>query len=135
MDSNYDLKKYFIQNNLLCSLFKTLQKLSALYFTPYAQKEFSENPKSYESSEPFDDTDMEGLRESIKHMNIIATSMGYYLSQKALIKSGENSLRLFHQAIEKFEEALSSNPFDKVALRELANIYGIQYFSSRNSDY
>ena len=85
IDYNYDLKKYFVQNNLLCSLFKTLQKLSGLKFTPHAQKEFSENPKSFEASEPFDDTDMEELGERIKHMNIIATSMGYYLSQKALI--------------------------------------------------
>lgn len=122
---DYDLKRFLAQNSLLCVLFKKLTKYSGLKFTQYAEEEFSTNPESFDSTEPFDDTDLEELGERIKHMNIVAAAMGYYLSQKALVKSGEISYRLFQQAIEKFEEALSSNPGDKTTLRELANVQAI----------
>jgi len=57
-------------------------------------------------------------------MNILATSLGFYLKGKASAKVGENSQRLLKQAVEQFEEALLSNPSDKVTLRELADAHG-----------
>ncbi|PRP84152.1 hypothetical protein PROFUN_04143 [Planoprotostelium fungivorum] len=123
-EETFDLRTFF-QGNTMCELFTYVQKLSGLKFNPMSAREFIENPTSFHFKKPFDSTDIEEIGDKVKHMNIVAVSMGFYLSDKASIKMGANSRRLFHLAVEKFEEALYSVPDDKMSLRELARVKAI----------
>jgi len=124
-DVEYDLKGNYVATNSLCLLFRCIKKLTGLKFTSISLKEFQKNPQSFAFKTPFDDTDLDELGEKVKHINIMAASMGYYLTDKALVKTGANAKRLFCLAVERFQEALESNPEDKTTLRELAKVQAV----------
>ena len=89
------MKSKFENSDTLCLLFKVIVKVTGLRFTPQALKEFSTNPSSFSFEKPFDDTDLEDLGERVNHIGLVAASIGYYLKDKALMKTGANSTRLF----------------------------------------
>ena len=123
--SIFNLKSYISENDGFCLLFISLIRSTSIKFTTQAYLEFSTNPMSFQFERPIDETDIEELSAKSKHIGLIDTSMGFYLKDKAMMKTGENSTRLFEAAIEKFTEALLSNGEDKLALREMAHIYSV----------
>jgi len=69
---------------------------------------------------PFDETDLEDMKESVKHMNIVSHSEGFLLKMKGSTKREEESRRLYLLAIDCFKKALVSDPNNKNSLRNLA---------------
>lgn len=56
---SYDLKeKLFESDQMIFLLFNKIQNLLGLKFSQSSYKEFASNPKSFETSEPFDETDL-----------------------------------------------------------------------------
>eukprot|EP01119_Soliformovum_irregulare_P021101 TRINITY_DN6964_c0_g1_i1.p1 TRINITY_DN6964_c0_g1~~TRINITY_DN6964_c0_g1_i1.p1 ORF type:complete len:1087 (+),score=286.12 TRINITY_DN6964_c0_g1_i1:199-3459(+) len=106
-----------------CILFKKISKNLGLVFTEATQRSCLENPNFFEFQQPFDETDLEDIQERIKHMNIVSHSEGFVLKMKASKKFKDESLRLYHLAIDKFKKALESNPNNRNSLRNLADCY------------
>jgi tetratricopeptide (TPR) repeat protein len=50
-------------------------------------------------------------------------SEGFVIKLKASKRTGDESLRLYQLAIQKFEQSLESSPGNKVSLRNLADCY------------
>ena len=103
-----------------CMLFRIVQQMTSLVFTSSAQNEFSYKENAFEFENPFHVTDLEEIGVRVRHLNIVALAQGYVLKNQAR-KLGKNSERLCKLALEKFKQALSDNPGDIRALRELAD--------------
>lgn len=126
LDVTCDLQDYFRGKKLMCILFDKVRKYANIKFEQYQIVEFTTNPASFDYVLPVDESDLERFQVGVKHMNVVASSMGYYLKGKADARSrGHRKIsdRLYRSAIEKFQEALSLNPDDKAVLRELAQVY------------
>jgi len=87
---------------------------------------FSSRLFNFNLQQPFDDTDLESIGERVKHMNIVAHAEGFFYHMKGLTNRVEdplNAQRFYEIAIEKFEEALDSNPNNKEILLSIALTY------------
>eukprot|EP01130_Rhizamoeba_saxonica_P016324 TRINITY_DN7530_c0_g1_i1.p1 TRINITY_DN7530_c0_g1~~TRINITY_DN7530_c0_g1_i1.p1 ORF type:complete len:885 (-),score=187.58 TRINITY_DN7530_c0_g1_i1:58-2367(-) len=72
---------------------------------------------------PFDDTDIENIGLRVKHMNIISHAQGYFYHVKGLANRVENpeaATQFYQAAIEKYQEALDSDPNNKEILLSMA---------------
>eukprot|EP01127_Copromyxa_protea_P011133 TRINITY_DN2779_c1_g2_i1.p1 TRINITY_DN2779_c1_g2~~TRINITY_DN2779_c1_g2_i1.p1 ORF type:complete len:1346 (-),score=201.42 TRINITY_DN2779_c1_g2_i1:119-3904(-) len=75
------------------------------------------------NKEPFDDTDLDNIGEHVKHMNIISHAQGYFYHVKGLanrIEDPEVARNFYGIAIEKFSEALNSDPNNKEILLSMS---------------
>jgi len=75
------------------------------------------------TDKPFDDTDLEAIGERVKHMNIIAHAHGYFYHLKGLAIRIDDPLgaqKFYEIAIEKFEDALNTDPNNKEILLSMA---------------
>lgn len=67
-------------------------------------------------TDPFDDTDLETIGEHVKHMNIISHAQGYFYHVKGLLSRKDDpelAHKFYEIAIEKFSDALNSDPNNK----------------------
>jgi len=109
-------------------LFLRLKALMGFNFRPekidkITQGDWSGFEKDTETDRPFDRTDLIELGETIKHTNIIAHAQGYiYKSLATMMSNSQNAIKFFKMATEKFEEALNSNPTNKLTLRNCADV-------------
>mmetsp|Transcript_17352 Transcript_17352/g.25821 ORF Transcript_17352/g.25821 Transcript_17352/m.25821 type:complete len:279 (+) Transcript_17352:889-1725(+) len=132
---SFDFKK-ILEGNDICKLFSAVIQMTALRLRSKCVQEFSADPKNFQYSQPFDETDVEEIGVVVRHMNIMALAQGYVLKSKGRDKSSqENGTRLCQLAMEKFEEALFANPGDKKALRELADTAAILKQNDRANKY
>eukprot|EP00028_Trichosphaerium_sp_Am-I-7-wt_P009830 CAMPEP_0168531082 /NCGR_PEP_ID=MMETSP0405-20121227/15165_1 /TAXON_ID=498012 /ORGANISM="Trichosphaerium sp, Strain Am-I-7 wt" /LENGTH=203 /DNA_ID=CAMNT_0008555675 /DNA_START=51 /DNA_END=658 /DNA_ORIENTATION=+ len=84
---------------------------------------FMERYYNFGSEEPFDDTDLEEIGERVKHMNIIAHAQGFFYHIKGMgirVEDPGTSKKFYEVAIEKFGEALNSDPNNKEILLSIA---------------
>ena len=109
-------------------LFNRITNLMGLKFTPQVILKFT-NPSTYpkilNERYPFDDTYLDQIGYKVKHMNIIAEALGSYYYYKGLRESLEgqdnnSSVELLRIGLEKFEEALGSNPTNTGLLKNAA---------------
>lgn len=122
LDSNFDLKSHIDTFEDICLLLKIVSRFNLFKWSSLAEKEFTTNRLAFTYNKPIDETDIEDLCVHTKHIGLVSTSMGLYLKDKALMKTGANSTRLYEAAIEKFEEALLCSA-DKITMREIAHVY------------
>jgi len=96
-------------------LFERIKKIMGLKFI---KREYNFNLESQ-----FDDTDLENIGERVKHMNIIAHAQGFFYHIKGMgcrVEDPMSSKKFYEAAIEKFEEALDSDPNNKEILLSIA---------------
>ena len=108
-------------------LFIQVQQMTNLIFTSSAQNEFANKENAFEFENPFHVTDLDEIGVRVRHLNIVALAQGYVLKNQArkCQLDEKNSERLCKLALEKFKQALSDNPGDIRALRELADASNI----------
>lgn len=105
-----ELKKVsdMIDQTFIHCLFEKVRKMMALAFT--------NRQYNFNLEQPFDDTDLDGIGERVKHMNIMAHAQGFFYHMKGLINRVDdplNAQKFYETAIGKFEEALDANPNNK----------------------
>ena len=109
---------------------------------------------SHPRETPFDDTDLESIGERVKHMNIVAHAQGYFyhlkglslrvdvhtenllISQRFLTLQDPLAAQKFYQiAIEKFEEALNTDPNNKEILLSMSLTHVLMIEGSFSSSF
>eukprot|EP01087_Luapelamoeba_hula_P012489 TRINITY_DN3487_c0_g1_i6.p1 TRINITY_DN3487_c0_g1~~TRINITY_DN3487_c0_g1_i6.p1 ORF type:complete len:703 (-),score=108.99 TRINITY_DN3487_c0_g1_i6:22-2130(-) len=129
---NFPLKcilDYFSDNSMdgKLLLFNRIQKICGLKFSQRINEEFSTHINFWVSrgEQPLDDTDLDELGVRVKHMNIITYAQAYSLHLKGNMAWGTNPLtaqRFYKMAMEKFAEALSTDPTNSDMLCHCAEI-------------
>lgn len=107
-----------IDTEFLYCLFTKITQMMGMKFAFGPSRE-----SNFLNPEPFDDTDLETIGEHVKHMNIISHAQGYFYHVKGLAnRVGDLDVaRNFYEiAIEKFSEALNSDPNNKEILLSMA---------------
>ena len=104
--------------NFLSLLFYRFSKITGMKFSQRSQ-----NPSIFYLLQPFNDTDLMELPMKVKFPNIIHFAEGFFYEVKGLtsrVEDPESSRRFYFMAIEKFEDALDSNPNNKEILVNVA---------------
>lgn len=113
----------------LLMLFGRLVSLTGIKLTPQASTKVNDPTKFARITKeryPFDDTDLDEIGYRVKHMNIISEALGSYYYYKGLRQSLEGStecdspVELLRTALDKYEEALMSNPTNVGLLKNSA---------------
>jgi hypothetical protein len=110
--------------DLRCLLVERLQQMMGIKFSQQTEKDlFVDYSGKLERSKPFSRTDLEGIGERIKHMNIVSHAEGYLLVVKAMqcrATDSSTAIASLRSAIQKFEEVLNSNTNSKITLKHCA---------------
>mmetsp|Transcript_7050 Transcript_7050/g.17843 ORF Transcript_7050/g.17843 Transcript_7050/m.17843 type:complete len:699 (+) Transcript_7050:175-2271(+) len=122
-------------------IFQRLKQLTGMQFADISEANFLRlctivpRPRTYRSTEPdstsiespFDNTDLLHLGQRVKHMGIVSDAHGTFYFFKGLLARTagdiDMSLYLFNLAIDKYQEALDTNPSNKITLRNMANCW------------
>lgn len=122
--------------HVLHHIFERVKEMTALHFSPLFQ-ESCQHPDFFlreYSHGPIDEIDLLSVGEKIKSMNIVSLAKGVFYLAKAREQRPQNAAsaaRFFRMAAEEFEEAISSNPTSKIALRNCGNAYlGLELLQS-----
>ena len=127
---NYENGKYL--------LLKRISKLLGIHFRSNIWNLFQLNSSSttIQFRNPFLETDIKQLKESIKYVHIINHSNGFVYKMKAMESTAkEETNRFYNLAIKFFEKALSSFPNNKDSLVNIADCYSSLEINQKASDY
>eukprot|EP01119_Soliformovum_irregulare_P021321 TRINITY_DN7074_c0_g1_i2.p1 TRINITY_DN7074_c0_g1~~TRINITY_DN7074_c0_g1_i2.p1 ORF type:complete len:833 (+),score=208.66 TRINITY_DN7074_c0_g1_i2:91-2589(+) len=107
-----------IDANFLSCVLRRFEKLVGMRLSPRTQ-----NPEVFFTQTPFFDTDLDTLPLRVKHMNIINFAEGFFFEFEGLTHRVDDPIsaqRFYQMAIDKFGEALDSNPNNKDLLLNVA---------------
>jgi len=121
LETTYSLKSKVngeVDINFMKILLGRLEKMTGMRFSTRTR-----NPQIFLLEQPFNETDLETLPLRVKHMNIVNFAEGFFYSLKGMttrVEDPESAQKFYQVAIEKFEEALDSNPNNKEILLNVA---------------
>jgi tetratricopeptide (TPR) repeat protein len=109
-------------------MFMRVQKMSGLKFTTRLNNYLKDNPNNWvpRGPQPFDDTDLKTIDPRVKHMNIIPHGQGYIFKIEGELRWDKDPFtaqRFFQMALEKFEEALDTDPSNAETLSYRAEVF------------
>jgi len=113
--------------NGLWMCFSRLMEMASLKISPNFLQKFSNDPeKALKRQDFMHETDLIAIGERTKQLNIIDFAQGFVFSSRgdACLKSGdtEGAKYFYNSAVEKYEEALHANPYNKWTLVNLAEV-------------
>ena len=108
-------------------LFQRIHEMGGLNFSRKARKLFTNRGGSqalnpFGCHYPFDESHLEGIEPTVKHLNILEHSGGIVLRNKASLDP-TNRTELLKLALQSFQRALQCNPSNKYTLRNCAEVY------------
>jgi len=119
---DYNLRQLILERidgeDSRCVLFSLLCKFLGLLFKATAYKIYINNLEVFEYQKPFEETDLLDIKGRIKYMNIRNV-----LKMRASHKTKEEAKRIYLLAINRFKEALESDPNNKNSLRNIGDCY------------
>jgi Clustered mitochondria/Translation initiation factor eIF3 subunit 135 len=114
------------RTHVMYFVFKRTVHMTALQFSPVFMASLQNEPDFFTESDgsAIDEIDLLGVGERVKSMNVVSLAQGLLYMAKAREHRGHSNptlaLRSFRAAARRFEDAISSNPTSKIALRSCA---------------
>ena len=97
--------------------------MTGIEVEPAVMEQFQREPKMFDRAEVLDYLDIVGLRERVKHLNIINHAKGEFYYLKGLMRHNHSSsIEYFEKAEQCLEDALHSSPTDPQLLSTMGNI-------------
>mmetsp|Transcript_45725 Transcript_45725/g.115084 ORF Transcript_45725/g.115084 Transcript_45725/m.115084 type:complete len:937 (+) Transcript_45725:35-2845(+) len=131
-DASYNLRNVFTDLNTpdldpRFLIFVRVRALTGLRFSQIAMQKFEKiraaSLNVYDTVQPFDGTDVEEVGERVKHMGIVNEAQGTFYYYKGLAAKARGDVagatHFYLLSIQKYEEALNSNPNNKNILRNV----------------
>jgi tetratricopeptide (TPR) repeat protein len=97
--------------------------MTGIEIEPAVMEQLQREPKMFDRAEVLDYLDVIGLRERVKHLNIINHAKGEFYYLKGLMRHNHSSsIEYFEKAEKCLEDALHSSPTDPQLLSTMGNI-------------
>ena len=107
-------------------LIKRLVEMTGMEFAPKFMETLQNDTKLFESRVVFMETDLQGLGERVKQLDVVSNSKGFVFScrgnEKERIGDFSSALHLYKLSIQSYEKALQSSPNDVNLLRNCAQV-------------
>ncbi len=104
-------------------LMMRVNAMTGIEIEPAVMEQLQKEPKMFDRAEMLDYLDVIGLKERVKHLNIINHAKGEFYYLKGLMRHNHSSsIEYFEKAEKCLEDALHSSPTDPQLLSTMGNI-------------